>query len=153
MSCIKIDKKSSLKSLIPCPAGSEVGESSCTTVSRCNTISNLYHNLDMNMTFDELLDWLSTSEQVTSLLMAIEAVWTWNRYRYYILHVNYTVNMSVLLARLTDMIERRGWSLLPSQFSECRLRLLTTNGWEHFNWRPFCSPPQQTNVLNCVELP
>ena len=133
-------------------SGSSVTTSS--VVTRCNTISNLYHNLDMNMTFDELLDWLSTSEQVTSLLMAIEAVWTWNRYRYYILHVYYTVNMSVLSARLTDMIERRGWSLLPSQFSECRLQLLTTNGWEFFNFTPFCSPTQQTCsyvIIDCVD--
>ena len=41
---------------------------STSTVSRCNIIPNLYHNLDMNMSLDQLMDWLALSETVSNYL-------------------------------------------------------------------------------------
>ena len=97
-----------------------VNESSSKAVTRCNHVPNLYYNFDMSaMLFDGLLDFLSASEQVTSLLVALEAVWTWTRYpRDYCAPVFPRINIPLLLTKLTEMVERRGWSLLPSQFSE-----------------------------------
>jgi hypothetical protein len=101
--------------------------SDTTTVSRCNSVPNLYHDLDMNMTFDELLLWISTSETVTNILMAIEAVWTWNRYRYYRTTVRcYKVDFSALIELLRVLIGRRGWSYLPSQFTRFHVYFITS---------------------------
>ena len=154
----KLKKRSSFKFLVPCRAATKIGKSSSSTVSRCNSVPNLYHNLDMNMTYDELLNWLSSSEQVTSMLMAIEAVWTWSWYKRRILKAQFTVNMSVLSVRLKDMLERRDWSLLPSQFSKSYLPLCTKNSWwslpQPLKLTPFCSSPQQTCsyvIIDCVD--
>ena len=38
------------------------------------------HDLDLSKTLEELVYWLSTSEECTSLLMAVEAVATWRQY-------------------------------------------------------------------------
>ena len=42
-----------------------------------SVITNLYHTLDFNLTFDEVVDWLGNSEVVTNLLMFFEGIWTW----------------------------------------------------------------------------
>ena len=63
--------------------------SSSTDALKNNNVLNLYHNLDFSMSFDELLEWISVSESVTSLIMAIEAVCSWNYYH----HVNSSLNL------------------------------------------------------------
>ena len=80
-------------------------QNSPSTALRCNTIPNLYCDLDINVQYNELLDWLSSSERVTSLMMAIEAVWTWSQYRYHHLYFGSDhVDLSALSARLTNIV-------------------------------------------------
>ena len=137
----------------------ESSGSSSTTVSRCNTIPNLYHDIDLNMSFNQLLDWLSVSEDVTSLLMAIEAVCTWNWYR----HDNQSdtkkkscnVGLSVLSARLTDLVEERGWCLLPSYFINYGIRLMVNKGeFDRYDLEQFYTANKQDNshctVIDCI---
>ena len=40
-------------------------------------IPNLFNTLNFDQTFEELVDWLGTSQQVTNLLMFMEGLWTW----------------------------------------------------------------------------
>ena len=123
--CFKLLSKSTkISSLDDCAAtASEVR--STTVVSRCNTIPNIYHDLDYNLSFEELLEWISVSEDVTSLMMAIEAVCTWNRYRYRYQNIRYRVNTDIILStKLTDMAGRRGWSLLPPEFNRYDIDLV-----------------------------
>ena len=118
------------------------------------TLPNLYRDLNLNMTFDGLLDWISASEKVTSLLMAIEAVWTWDSYRCYIMKTCTAVDMSRLSVRLTEEVEKRGWSLLPSEFCKYYVELLTDRGRVPFNWTPFFSLPLQTSsyvIIDCID--
>ena len=42
-----------------------------------NLIPNLFHTLDCSVPFDEVVDWLGKSEQVTNLVMFFEGLWTW----------------------------------------------------------------------------
>ena len=148
-----VNKSSPLTS---CTAVSEVGESSSTTVSRCNTIPNLYHNLDMNITFNELLDWLSESEQITSVLMAIEAVWTWNRYQTYVRGVKSSFDISSFPAKLKDVVKKREWSLLPLDFKTYGI-WFNNNHKQVFlrpNLTPFYLSPKETCsyvIIDCVD--
>ena len=108
-----LSRSTKMSTLDDCAAtASEVR--STTVVSRCNTIPNIYHDLDFNLSFEELLEWISVSEDVTSLMMAIEAVSTWCQYRYLKYQkIAYKVNTDILSTKLTDIAGRRGWSLLP----------------------------------------
>ena len=102
-------------------------QSTSAIVSRNNRIPNLYHNLDMEMTADALFDWLTRSEQVDSLLMALEAVWTWNSYRHHATHINTTDQSNIALQlreRLPDIIKRRCWPLLPSELGKYEVSFL-----------------------------
>ena len=50
------------------------------TAVRCsnnNNIPNLFHTLDCSLTFDEVIDWLGSSEKVINLMMFFEGIWTW----------------------------------------------------------------------------
>ena len=61
-------------------AGSSgVGDCQKTVVVQLSIIPNFYHYLALNMGCKEMLKFLSESEHVTSLLMAIDAVWMWSR--------------------------------------------------------------------------
>ena len=126
----------------------ESSGSSSTTVSRCNTIPNLYHDIDLNMSFNQLLDWLSVSEDVTSLLMAIEAVCTWNWYRCNNRSndndKSYVVDLSGLASRLTELVDRRGWSLLPSYFIDYGIGLMDNKGeYNRYDLEQFCTGNKQ----------
>ena len=96
---------------------------------RCNTITNLYHNLDFNLKFDELLESrISESIHVTSLLMALEAVCAWNYHHHYIVGEKTVVDADLVKLRLkldSRLITRRGWSPLPREFQSHCLRLYT----------------------------
>ena len=106
-------------------------------VSRCNNIPNLYYSVDPFMKLNEILDWLSTSETVTSLLRALEAVWTWRmiNLRYHQNNIRSHIDdIPAFSARLKDIANNRGWSLLPPKFSEYDLSLFSYMPWPH-NWR------------------
>ena len=122
---------------------------STNVVSRCNTIPNIYHDLDFNLSFEELLEWISVSENVTSLMMTIEAVWTWCWYRYKYQNITYTVNSNILFLKLADIAGRRGWSLLPSEFNTYKIHLVCSI----LNLAPFLLSQGKKNnhvIINCV---
>ena len=55
-----------------------VGSSTSTELlENVNIIPNLFLTLDCSMRFDEVVDWLGKSEQVTNLVMFFEGIWTW----------------------------------------------------------------------------
>ena len=122
------------------------------------TLPNLYRDLNLNMTFDGLLDWISASEKVTSLLMAIEAVWTWNMHRIYILEQMWSavdISVSRLAARLTDMVEKRGWALLPTECSRDYISFcIGFWKWAQLISAPFCLSPVENSthvIIDCEE--
>ena len=123
---------------------------STTVVSRCNTIPNIYHDLDFNLSFEELLEWISVSEDVTSLMMAIEAVSTWYWYRYKYQNIRYKVNSDILANKLAVMAGRRGWSLLPPEFNTYSISLYYV--W--FNLKPLVLSQGKKNdhvIIDCVD--
>ena len=70
-----------------------------------NVIPNLFHTLDCSMTFDEVVDWLGKSEQVTNLVMFFEGLWTW-------MLVNKDIKVECterLLAIIYMIKEERSW--------------------------------------------
>ena len=85
------------------------------TITVTDKIPNLYNNLDLTLSLDEFLDWLSVSETVTSLLMAVEAVATWIQYHIPTISTLTPIVLSKLYARLKKVAGERGWSLLPPQ--------------------------------------
>ena len=89
--------------------------------SGSSLILNLYHDLNFDMTFDQLLDWISVSDKVTSLLMAIEAFQIWDFNRRYIKTPVMNITLSdqqELPKRLSGIVEKRGWLHLPPDFNE-----------------------------------
>ena len=128
-------------------------------VARCNTVPNLYHSLDYGMKFDELLEWISVSESVTSLIMAIEAVCTWNYY-YYVAQNCKTVIHTELSSKLAVVMSKRDWSLLPYDFKRLSYRLYNGSdiGISNFSLENLCFKHEDVSglkyiaiVLNCLE--
>ena len=93
------------------------------TLARCNTVPNLYHNLDFNMNFGELFEWILASDTVASLFMAIEAVVTWstfiavNKRKFCYFDVD-QLNMKLVAL----YIKRQTWPLLQELFRNCYFR-------------------------------
>ena len=145
-----LSKSNNIRSLDDCLAtASEVRLT--TVVSRCNTIPNIYHDLDFNLSFEELLEWISVSEDVTSLMMAIEAVSTWFLYKDMYQNIDYNVNTAdILSTKLADMAGRRGWSLLPSEFDRINIDLVNSG----FYLRPLVLSQRKENDhvnIDCVD--
>ena len=84
-----------------------------------NMIPNLYHSFDMNMSFDEVYQWLLISDEIDSIILAIEALTTWNWYRCYKKSAT-TVKFDIDLATINDLLDGlcsiKGWSRLPNSF-------------------------------------
>ena len=123
---------------------------------RCNTIPNLYHNLDFGMNFDELLEWISVSECVNSLLMAIEAVFTWSCY-HFATNKSKNVDSTIIRSKLGDaMLKRKDWSLLPSDFRTLSFRLYNKYYYARFLFESQCLSKDVSmlkyDVLNCLEM-
>ena len=148
--CFKlISKSNNISSLDDCFAtASEVR--STTVVSRCNIIPNIYHDLDFNLSFEELLEWISVSEDVASLMMAIEAVWTWCLYRHRYQNIHYYFNTDILSTKLAAMAGIRGWSLLPPEFNTFTINFV---GYV-LNLGPLALSQEENNdhvIINCVD--
>ena len=70
-----------------------------------DSIPNLFHTIDFEMSFDEVVDWLGNSEKVTNLLMFFEGLWTWmltNNYKH--------ASPADVIPRLIEIKEKRGWA-------------------------------------------
>ena len=152
-------RKSTKKRTELAHSSDEISGSSSTTVSRCNIIPNLYHDMDMNMSFKQLFDWLSMSEDVNNVLMALEAVYTWNRYRYNN-QSNYkkksrNINFTALSSRLITLVKTRGWSLLPFDFRWNHFPLADNVGRDvEYELHQFCSANRQDTsqitIIPCI---
>ena len=133
----------------------ESEQSTSSIVSRCNTIPNLYHDMDMNMTLDQLFDWLAVSETVTNLLMAIEAVNTWNQHNFGEQRNIFHNDVSLLYDELENMAEKRNWSLLPSQLSKYSIFIyFGLYQCSNLNISQFCSSPEDNSpyhLIGCVD--
>ena len=144
-----LTKSNKMSTLDDCAAtASEVR--STTVVSRCNSIPNIYHDLDFNLSFEEFLEWIFVSEDVTSLMMAIEAVGTWFWYRYMYQNIEYIVNTDILSTKLAEMAGRRRWSLLPPEFNTYNIVLHYSN----FKMGPLVLSQGKKNHhvnINCVD--
>ena len=94
--------------------------SSLTPLPRSNLIPNLYHSFDMKMSLEQLFQWLSVSEVVTNLMMALEAAVHWNNNnRNYASLTPY--DHQSMKNRLEALRKRRSWQILPSDLSTLQL--------------------------------
>ena len=130
------------------PSKHLAGSSTSTDFLRdINVIPNLFHTLDCSMTFDEVVDWLGKSEQVTNLLMFFEGLWTW-------MWVNKEVKVECtkqLLDIFCSIKDRRRWDSIfefwtsnyikrangnaESLFQDIgRERALCTSGIDQWSW-------------------
>ena len=85
-----------------------------------NMIPNLYHSFDMDMSFDEVYQWLLISDEIDSIILAIEAITTWNWYRCFkksATTVKFDVDLEVLQGMMEGLRSIRGWCKLPHSFS------------------------------------
>ena len=80
-------------------------KSAATSVLTPNSIPNLFHTIDFKMSFDEVVDWLGTSTEVTNLIMFFEGIWTWMLTNGYV-----HFSSSKVLSRLIEIKDKRGWA-------------------------------------------
>ena len=106
---------------------------------------NLNHSLNLNMSFGDLMKWITTSKDVTSLLLAIEAVIIWvNDDNRMLFDTRNKINTEVMEATLLKLINERNWPLLPEYFQNYANAIPRQNAIRRdemflkFNWRPFC---------------
>ena len=66
-------------------------------------------------TLEDVVRWISTSEKVTSLMMAVEAIATWRQFKIKDIAKLPPSVLSKLYSRLKDIAKERGWPLLPEQ--------------------------------------
>ena len=110
----------------------------------------------MNMTLDQLLDWLAVSETVTNYLMAIEAVGTWNQFNRDKQRNIPHIDVSLLYRKLKNMAGKRNWSPLPSQLSlKYSISIFFgRNQWSNLDLSQFCSSPEDNSpyhLIGCVD--
>ena len=129
-------------------------------VSQSSFIPNFYHDLALNMGCNEMLKFLSESEHVTSLLMAIDAVWMWSRNITHRPSGGFSIslkhlNTNLMYNKLTEMMKSRQWPRLPPQFMRYEWRVNVKQGWARFDWSQFCLQQSQTSsqyvIINSIE--
>ena len=118
-----------------------------------NTVLNLYHNLDFSMSFDELLEWISVSESVTKLIMAIEAVCSWNYYHHVNSSLNTVINEKNMQAKFRCLAKEKGWASLPPELAASHIRIYdTSKSYADFKLMPYCFSKATISsvVINCL---
>ena len=108
---VSCDKPTSYPSLSPIPLAPCYAEA--------NMIPNLYRSFDLNMPFEEVYQWLLISDEVDSILLAVEAISTWNWYRCFTIsarNLSFDIDREVLNDLLDGLCSIRGWSRLPCSF-------------------------------------
>ena len=121
------------------------------------------HDLDLTMTLEQLVNWLSVSEKCTSLLMALEAFATWRQYH---IHEVRELTSDVLFRldeKLKNIAKKRRWSLLSSQLKRFMFCFGYWNGRcnvlvSKFGLTPFICDENDTtliviNNINCCSGP
>ena len=108
-------------------------------------IKNVYHCVEMNLPLKDLFHWIAESEIVSNLLLAIELIWTWNRYTVLLgtsrLHcLNKIRRVTYLTDKLKSIAVARGWKQLPKEIIGYSVKLnLSDQEWMNFDLAPFCS--------------
>ena len=123
-------------------------------VARCNTVPNLYNNLEFNTNFDELLDWMYASDSVNSLLLAVEAVCTWHYYHF--VNENKIIGFSEnrLETELNVLAKRKDWLLLSPEMTAIPFCLYSKAGsWRRLSLTKICSSNVTPSyvVLDAIE--
>ena len=121
--------------------------------------------LNFDMTLEDLVIWISTSKDVTSLLMAVEAIATWRQYNIRSIPKIRPNVLAKLYIRLTDLAKERGWSLLPYKLSMFRFDFNNGCSFEYgrpgkptlvdsFDLANLCASRETRNpyVINCVKV-
>ena len=124
-----IKSKESLPVVKQSPQSTSVGESSRsqgkTVVDNAHqTLQHLGHTLDFEelKSLEDLVCWISASENVSSLMMAVEAIATWRQFNINKIPKLRPIILSKLYTRLTDMADERGWPLLPNRLRGYQFR-------------------------------
>ena len=85
---------------------------SCATATPI--IPNMFHTLNTTLTFDEVVDWLGTSDEVSNLWMFLEGIWTWMR-----ANEDTQVKISPKLRRkVCEIRKQRKWRKVSENFLE-----------------------------------
>ena len=129
------------------------------TKRRSHMIPNLnLSDINQHTSFNKFKRWLYISKEVSSLLLAVEAVITWIRQQYFTLETaNKFDELMIILCRLT---EQRNWLLLPKEFNDYSVYLPSlvmaeTSGFIKLDWRPYCSSwrqNQQCVIITCANI-
>ena len=122
-------------------------KSSKTVIKQSSIIQNVYHSFVLEMSFGELLKWLSQSGHVTSLMMAIDAVWMWCRYNTHCVYIDEIKHphIQVLYDKLLEMAKSRQWPRLPLECMNFGWKFYTGKDWMNFHWFRFCVQLYETN--------
>ena len=135
-------------------------KSSMTSIKkRSNMIPNLdLGNSNQDWSLDEFINWLATSIEVSSLLLAIEAVITWIRQRNICTKTDVFAELMTILHQVKDV---RNWSLLPEDFNEYSVYLPVlitskrkTSELMKFDFGPYCSSGRQNHrsvIIDCAK--
>ena len=139
------NSESSTSSLAGCFGVSK--KSTRTVIKQSSIIQNVYHHFALEMSFSEFLKWLFESGHVSSLLVAIDAVWMWCRYNTHCVHLDEVKNphTEVLYNTLLEMANSRGWPRLPLECMNYGWRFYTGKDWVSFHWFRFCVQLYETN--------
>ncbi|KAL5256770.1 hypothetical protein ACHWQZ_G011889 [Mnemiopsis leidyi] len=84
-------------------------------------IPNLYRSLNMDMSFEEVYQWLLISDEVDSIILAVEAISIWNCYRCFKngqRNLIFNVDDDILTDLLDGLRSLKGWSRLPFPFKD-----------------------------------
>ena len=125
----------------------------CLVTSSCNTVPNMYQNIDLSLDIEQFFYWLSDSKSITNLLMAIEACWTWCKCSCYPKSENtlIRVNVEEIHENIISLMEGRGWPPLPLDMVNCQWTLYNKwGGMDSFDWKRFCvkqSQQEETHVI------
>lgn len=79
---------------------------------------HLGHEFDFGMTLEDLVRWISASEDVTSLFMAVEAIATWRQHNIKKMLKLRPIVLIKLYERLKNLAKERGWPLFPQQLQD-----------------------------------
>ena len=132
-------------------------KSTRTVIKQSCIIQNVYHHFALEMSFSEFLKWLSESGRVSSLLMAIDAVWMWCRYNTHCVHLDEVKHphTEVLYNTLLEMAKSREWPRLPLECMNYGRRFYTGKDWVSFHWFRFCVQLYETNsqyvIIDSIE--
>ncbi|XP_063685347.1 uncharacterized protein LOC134819353 isoform X1 [Bolinopsis microptera] len=119
---LRLQRKSFKESLISKESVTSIATTSASGVAQLsdsNIIPNMLHTLNTSLTFDEVVDWLGTSDEVVNLWMFFEGIWTW-------MNANEGSPVkcsSNFLNKVREIRKKRKWREVSQSFLNCNLLL------------------------------